>query len=394
MKIVLINNLYGSYQRGGAEKIVKEMYENFTKDNHKTSIITTLPYFKKGKKEKNTYYIKSFYYHLNKIPFFLRLFWHLGEFLSFRKYKTIKTILKKEDPDLIITHNLVGLGKLSFIAIRKSNKKHFHILHDIQLIHPSGLMILGEEKKINTSLSKIYYKINKKIIKSPEAVISPSKWLLDMHTNLGFFNNSNKKIIPNPINLNDFKKEKLNSRRFNLLFAGQIEHHKGIKFLLEAFKEINKNKNLKNKISLSVAGEGTELEKYKKLYKDENNLKFLGWLNERKLEEEFKRTNIVIVPSICYENSPTIIYQAINFEIPVLASNIGGTPELITNQKEQLFKPADSLDLYNKIKKAFYNYKDLKNKTSTNKEKIEELNSENYSNKIVQLFKRTKENKT
>ncbi len=89
MKIALINNLYGRYQRGGAEKIVEEMHKNFIKKNHETFIITTLPCFKKEKKEKNIYYIKSFYYYLNKLPFFLKIFWHFGEFLSCPKRKRI-----------------------------------------------------------------------------------------------------------------------------------------------------------------------------------------------------------------------------------------------------------------------------------------------------------------
>ena len=387
MKIILINNLYGRYQKGWAEKVVKEMYNNFTKDNHKTSIITTLPYFKKNPKDKNIYYIRSFYYYLNKIPKSLRLLWHFLEFLNFKKYRTIKRIIKKEKPELIITHNLTGLGKIAFIAIRKSKKRHFHILHDIQLIHPSGLIIFGEEKKIKSFLSKVFYNFNKKIIKSPEVVISPSRWLLKIHTKLGFFDNSNKKIILNPINFNNFKtKNKVDNQKFNLLFAGQIEYHKGVVFLLEAFKKINLNKDLKDKIKLNIVGKGTGLEKYKQLYQGENNIKFLGWLNKNELEKELKKTNIIIVPSICYENSPTIIYEAINFEIPILASNIGGIPEIITNQKGQLFKPADSLDLYNKIKKAFYNYESLKKGVKINKEMIKNSNSKNYFDKILNLF--------
>ena len=65
--------------------------------------------------------------------------------------------------------------------------KHVHILHDIQLIHPSGLMFYGQEEKIEKWSIKIYLKITRFLFSSPDYVISPSKWLLHMHDKNNFF---------------------------------------------------------------------------------------------------------------------------------------------------------------------------------------------------------------
>ena len=53
-----------------------------------------------------------------------------------------------------------------------------------------------------------------------------------------------------------------------------------------------------------------------------------------------------VVPSICYENSPTVIYEASLVGVPVIASNIGGIPELVVEGESGLLvKPGDEQDL-------------------------------------------------
>ena len=46
-------------------------------------------------------------------------------------------------------------------------------------------------------------------------------------------------------------------------------------------------------------------------------------------ESFFAKADITIVPSLCYENSPTVIFESFSYHTPVLASNIEGIAELI-----------------------------------------------------------------
>ncbi len=153
MKVCLINNLYEPYSRGGAEQIVKNIADGLNKKNHRVFIITTRPDVEPSFGEAmagkcRIYYLKSLYYNLNKVPKFFRLFWHFFDLFDFYSYFKIKKILKKENPDLVITHNLKGIGYLTPLAIKKSKIKYFHTLHDVQLAIPSGLLINGEKKKL------------------------------------------------------------------------------------------------------------------------------------------------------------------------------------------------------------------------------------------------------
>ena len=60
----------------------------------------------------------------------------------------------------------MGFGWLSFKTIRETGVKHHHILHDLQLLHPSGLMFLVK-KKIELHLAKLYQKLTRKLTQSP-----------------------------------------------------------------------------------------------------------------------------------------------------------------------------------------------------------------------------------
>jgi len=241
----------------------------------------------------------------------------------------------------------MGIGLKTFKIIKKMSIKHTHILHDIQLIHPSGLIIFGQEKIIETLIAKIYQKISRHLSGSPDKTISPSNWLLQEHIKKGFFQNSEKIIQANP---QPFGREKKVIRNENkeikdFLFIGQLEEHKGVIFLIESFKKIKNEK-----INLKIIGTGKLIEKLKLISKNDERIKILGQKNKEEIARELADADCLIVPSLCYENSPTVIYEAKHFDLPIIASNIGGIPELLTKEQEILFEAKNEKDLIEKIK--------------------------------------------
>ena len=380
MKICLINNLYKPFSRGGADRVLEITRDGLRERGFDVFVISTKPYFSKHINNKN-YYLKSFFHYLNKIPKPVRLFYHLADFLSIKKYFQIKKILKKEKPDLIITHNFKGLGLLIFKAIKNSKIKHIHILHDIQLIHPSGLIIAGKEEMLESFFAKIYYSAVSKIINSPGLTISPSKWLMREHEKKGFFKNSKKIIIPNPVFVknNFYLKNKRNSV-INFLYVGELEDHKGVIFLLDVFKKLSENKNIK----LSIIGKGSEYDKIQGLKNEK--ITVLGRKTGEQVKTAMQNADCLIVPSLCYENSPTVIYEAASLGLPVLASRIGGITELIHSLGGILFEAGNEKDLFKKI-----NYI-LKNSDSSRKigiismDKINEFSVENYLGKLRDIL--------
>ena len=376
MKICLINNLYKPFSRGGADRVVEIIRNGLRERGFDVFVISTKPYFSKYINDKN-YYLKSFFHYLNKIPKFIRLFYHLADFLSIKKYFQIKKILKKEKPDLIITHNFKGLGLLIFKAIKNSKIKHIHTLHDIQLIHPSGLIILGEERKQEKFFAKIYYFLVSKAINSPDLIISPSRWLMREHEKREFFKNSKKIIIPNPVSIkNNSYLKNIKDNAINFLYVGELERHKGVIFLLNAFNEFSKNKNIK----LSIIGKGSEYDKIQSI--KNKKITALGWKTGEQVKEVMQNADCLIVPSLCYENSPTVIYEASSLDLPVLASRIGGITEIIHYLGGALFEAGNKKDLSKKINYILKNPDFLKKTGIKAKRKINEFSVQNYIEKL------------
>lgn len=219
MKIAIINNLYQPYNKGGAERVCQSLISDLENEGHACFVISSKP---KNREEINTkpltYYLSSEYYNLSQKSFPYRFFWQVANLFNFNQGQKLKNILQNEKPDLIITNNLMGIGLWTFRIIKKLDIKHQHILHDVQLFYPSGLIIFGQEKKANSLPAKIYQTIVKKIIASPDTVISPSQWLLEEHLKRGYFKNSIKKVQANPINIERVEVEKKKTKKTLISF--------------------------------------------------------------------------------------------------------------------------------------------------------------------------------
>ena len=389
MKVCLINNLYDPYSRGGAEQVVKNIAKGFIDDDHEVVIITTKPFRGEEKKaiEKikihrffpwNLFWIGNIHKH-NPV---VRLVWHFFDMFNLHSYFKIKQILKKEKPDLVITHNLKGIGYLIPMAVKKSGIKYFHTIHDVQLAIPSGLLIKGEENSWQSKcvLTKLYTSINKKLFSYPQAIISPSKWLMDFYEEKGFFKNQKKEIIPNPVVDIKTSYQSL-ADNYQFLYVGQIEKYKGVLFLINTFNKI-KNSNAE----LLIIGDGSKLKEAKKIANQNHRIKFLGRLPNKEVINLYKKSGITIMPSLCYENSPTVIYESLAYGTPVLASNLGGTAELIKEDVNgYIFKAGNTDDLLDKINFCLNNKDKIKKMRLFSAGSIEKFNLENYINKILNL---------
>lgn len=395
MKICLINNLYKPYSRGGAENVVELIAQGLIKSGHEVFIITTKPLFSDKKltienQQSTIYHISSIFFNLNKIPKPFRLPWHLIDMFDIGSYLKAKSILKKEKPDLVMTHNLKGIGCLIPRLIKKLQIRHIHALHDIQLIHPSGLMLCGKEKRIDGIIIKLYFSVCRALFGSPDVVISPSQWLLKTHADKNFFPQSKKIILPNPILPIDSKNipafDKGGARGvFRFLYVGQIEKHKGVFLLLKAFNALC-NQNCQKNYKLIFVGAGSGLKKARKKSLNNPAIKLLGGKEKKDVLREMARADCLIVPSLCYENSPTVIYEAASVGLPVIASRLGGNPELVHELGGLLFNPKSEGDLMYQMKWAMDNPNEMREISRQQKIKIKKFKLDKYIEKLLEII--------
>ncbi len=340
MKIAIINNLYPPFDRGGAEKIAQQEVSALKNQGHQVFVVTSKDQRQSipDQSTEKVYYLNSLYSRLNRLPVLFRLIWHFSQFFKPLARSKIIKIIKQEKPDLVISHNLMGLGWRLAIILKKLNIDHHHYLHDIQLLHPAGLMFWQKEKIIKQPLAKFYQLLTRPLFKHCLKVISPSWWLLELHQERGFFKKANTQV--KTIDKTNYPKIVWPENIKKLVFIGQLEEHKGISFLLAWLKN-----NHSQSLSLSVIGDGSFKKTLEKIGQNNPQLNYLGKLKKEAILKELKEHDCLIVPSLCYENSPTVIFEAAQVGTPIIASALGGILELKSVFNLRLFTPGDQKSL-------------------------------------------------
>jgi glycosyltransferase involved in cell wall biosynthesis len=108
----------------------------------------------------------------------------------------------------------------------------------------------------------------------------------------------------------------------SILFAGRLSAEKGVDVLLEAAAGTG--------IRVRIAGDGPEREPLERLAAARGaRAEFLGRIDRPRLEQEFARARAVVLPSVWPENAPLVVLEAMAHGRPVIASSIGGIPELV-----------------------------------------------------------------
>ena len=390
MKICLIHNLYEPYARGGAEQVVKATIDFLLSQNNEVILITLASEkeeFSKSDKLK-IYRLKQknifSFFDLDKHNFLSKFVWHLINIFNLPVSKRVSEILQEEKPDIVHTHNLMGLSFLIPKKIRKLKIKNIHTVHDVQLVEPSGIIIKTKENswRHKCLLMQLHIFIMKKLIGSPDIVISPSKFLLNFYKQKGFFPKSKLQVLANPLTLqvpDGFQKQEHSG--FNFLYLGQIEKHKGVYELLQTFQNIDN-------ACLHIVGDGSELENLKNKFANLENIKFYGRKSREKLPAIFATTDVLIFSSLCYENYPAVIFESFQFGVPVLTVNHSSLPEFIKEgENGWFFDVLNTEDLKNKIVWCLQNKTDITNMSAKMSQNLSSIDNNNYFQKLITFYK-------
>ena len=350
MKIAVLQSIYKPDYRGGVEVVVENIVRGLKHSGHDVFVIAV------GRSNKSeevdgikVHRVKSFnffnFLDINRQPAWKRLFWHVLDLANDFQTWRIFRILSSERPDLILTHNLKGLGYGAPLLAKILGIRHVHTIHDMQLIHPSGLYLDGQKMSWP---EKAYCLICRIVFGSPDKVVFPSQHIKETYSRLNFFPQSLKAVLGNPLPAEvKIRQAKKGGKKDGLVFAfvGQVEGYKGIIGLIKALQGLSGN------WSLLVAGEGKALEEAKKLSLDLPQVKFFGRLSQIELEQKiWSEADLLINPSQVAESFGMVVIEAYARGIPVLASSIGALAEIVKDgETGWLFKSEDWYDLRHRL---------------------------------------------
>lgn len=199
--------------------------------------------------------------------------------------------------------------------------------------------------------SKFIKQGEKNAVKYADEIIVLSKGVHD------YFRNQygrETRFIPNGVNRPEIRKAELITDKFGLtkdsyiLFLGRLVPEKGIRYLIEAFKNVKTDKKL------VIAGGSSDTDSFmkelKELAKDDKRIIFTGFVQGQMLEELYSNAYIYTLPSDL-EGMPLSLLEAMSYGNCCLVSDIQECTEVVED-KALIFKKSNVQDLQNKLQEA------------------------------------------
>ena len=285
-----------------------------------------------------------------KVYKYRSLFGYRSEKFSF------KILYKPLDFDFDIVHIHSGISITVVGGFRYAMKKRKTLVitwHGDSIREPE----YGRYTGIIPSIATYFYKyLADKVLAHSDAIISVSESYIYESRFLGKYRDKII-VIPNGINLEEFdipysKEEcrdllKLDKEKNIILFVGSLHPLKGPHILLKAIPKVIR----KNRDTLFVFVGGGDIDRYKKLSEElgvREYVKFTGYVDKNK-PFYYKASDIFVLPSFL-ECLPLVILEAMACGVPIVASKVGGIPDVVKDGWNGLLvPPGDSEALANAI---------------------------------------------
>ncbi len=363
MRIIQVNKF--NYIRGGAEKYFLDITAKLQAEGHEVAVFSM-------QHPKNFPSVWSKYF-VSRISFnesaWRDRFIALGRMIySFEARRKFSKLLDEFKPDLVHAHNIYN--QLSPSILSAAHKRGIPVvmhLHDYALVSPNRLLFsrgkiyercLGghygrcildrchKDSYLKSALASLTVWIHNSVLniyrRTISIYIAPSAFMKAKAVE-GALPEERIKVLRNFAST-DFLTEPLSSgTRDYILYYGRLSEEKGLPVLFEAMAHIDPD------LSLKVVGDGPLAAEYSAWVKKTGltqRISFIPSTQGKELIDIIQGARAVIIPSIWYENMPLSLLEALALGKTVIASRIGGMPEVIQHGVNGfLFEAENSAEL-------------------------------------------------
>lgn len=343
MRILILNSWYYPNLMGGAEHSVMLLAENlvkrghivgvFTIDSEKRQLITeTIHGVEVFRGSGGKYDIRKAYRPDKPLVESMR-----NKCLEIRNYSVISELSKVNTifkPDIVHVNCIAGMSMSAIKYFQLKNIPIVYTLRDYFLDNPKNIVAnFGWNHPVKKTILAGYRWYTRRMSSHVEVCTAPSTYTLEYYLNNGYFSKSKiQKCIFNsvPICIEETKQyiaDKGLHQRRNFMYAGSVTETKGIKPMLEAFMQTRMNCNL------YICGTGNLLDYVKACAKKDDRIKVMGKLKPAELGQIYKKSDIMLVPSLWAEPFGRVVIEAAKYGLYVIGSNNGGIPEIINTLK-------------------------------------------------------------
>lgn len=259
-------------------------------------------------------------------------------------------IVREKKIDIIHAHYILPPGLIAIIC------RAFLGTKTAVTIHGSDIFILARKPLLKN--------VVKYILKKSDYVFVVSDSIRDEILKLGIEGIENKlKVTYNAVDAEKFRPDseshfkdemEIDPLKPVILFVGNLVWQKGVEYLIRAKEFISKD------VEIVIVGDGPLFNELKGIVEFENikGVKFTGARTD--IDKIMPAADIFVLPSLS-EGRPIVILEALASGKPVIATNVGGIPEIIDDDVGIIVNPEDPVGLAEAINKLLED-KDLREK--------------------------------
>ena len=299
----------------------------------------------------------------------------MGMLWSFKNYKAVQQLIKKEKPDIVHIHTFFPLLSPSILyAAKRCGVKVVATLHDTRFVCPCATSLRGTElcnecgdgkyfrmckygcfkgSKLQSLIVAFifkYHRTRKSFYKQIDKYICLNENQIRLLTEIGF---DEKKIVKKynfvpdaEANLKPVKVDGLPKRY--AVFYGRIGEEKGVRLLMQMWNRITD-------IPLVVMGGGPLEEEFKNWADTKENVFFLGYTEHNKCLAIVKGGEFVVFPSIWYEGCSMVEIETESLGKSLIATDLGFSVEAIQEGVNGYKVPLGSVDGFIKKIEGLWN---------------------------------------
>jgi glycosyltransferase involved in cell wall biosynthesis len=331
MKVLLVNTLYHPQELGGAERVVKRIADALPQFGVEpevaclaadgrpvTEIMDGVTVHRL--RLRNVYPL----YPLDQRRGLLKPLWHLVDSANVAMSRALTRVVERVRPALVHTHNVTGFSPLIWRELSRRGIPVVHTLHDHYLLCPRGTMYHRGANCSSRHLSCAPYSIARLLHSSRiAAVVGVSQYILARHLAYGAFSGASRSVIRNPVapvRVLGARTESDGALRIG--FLGRLDPAKGLDVLLGASQTLSRRD-----WTIDIGGVGhPDYERALRSQFEEPRIRFLGHVRS---DAFLQSVDVLVVPSLWHEPLPLVVIEALAAGVPVIASRVGGIPEVV-----------------------------------------------------------------
>ena len=404
MKILMVNKFL--HPNGGSETYIFKLGEELIRQGHEVQYFG-MEHEKRVVGNRAEVYTDNMDFHTGKLQ---KLFYPFKIIYSKEAYQKMWQVLEDFQPDVVHLNNINFQLTPSVIdAVKKYKKKTgrevklIATAHDYQWVCPNHMLMIPSSKQmcfaceggkyrncsknkcIHNSLVKsmlgsveaYFYKWNE-IYKEIDKVICPSEFLnVKLSTNPVF---KGKTItMHNFVTADKMKQSKIKLPKLPkeyVIYFGRYAEEKGISTLLKVCKKLPH-------IDFVFAGNGPLESEVNKV----ENIINVGFQTGSNLKQLISNAKFFVFPSQWYENCPFAVIESQLLGTPVVASDLGGTKELVAHKQTGELYLGEDVETLEKTIETLWQDDEKVRKYRANCKQVQFDSLEEYCKKILELYR-------